>query len=406
MGDSGLRDHPIGIRRRWQLANSDRDGESHSRPCLRLLSSSSVWLVCKKRPETARPGWDNRVLDEMRQNIHTRLRDYWDAGIRGPDFVWAATGPAMEAYSKHPVVKKANEPGKLMEVAEFLRAVRRLVVDFVVGRVLTGERRRDHRERPGRRHDLLHPPPPRLRHGRRPRRGLHPLRRLVQPLRHRPHQPPRNPPPHRRAAAAAAEDDEDRRRSEETDADAEPEEGTGSTVKLRPWHQRKRKTMGYDDEGRPAPLIDQVHRLMHLWKLGDVVKVDDYLDARGLRKNALFLQLLQALIELARREGATSGSSWRTSATTWRREAWRRRERLPFRALAMAMTMKTRTNQLAIESRRSTHVIESLQLKRFKNFKDATLTLGPLTILIGANASGKKQYPRCLPLSPWDRPGL
>ena len=101
--------------------------------------ASSVWLVCKKRPETARPGWDNRVLDEMRQNIHDRLRDYWDAGIRGPDFVWAATGPAMEAYSKHPVVKKANEPGKLMEVAEFLRAVRRLVVDFVVGRVLTGE---------------------------------------------------------------------------------------------------------------------------------------------------------------------------------------------------------------------------------------------------------------------------
>ena len=100
--------------------------------------SSSVWLVCKKRPESARPGWDNRVLDEMRHNIHTRLRDYWDAGIRGPDFVWAATGPAMEAYSKHPVVKKANEPGKLMEVSEFLRAVRRLVVDFVVGRVLTG----------------------------------------------------------------------------------------------------------------------------------------------------------------------------------------------------------------------------------------------------------------------------
>ncbi|MEJ7637810.1 MAG: hypothetical protein WKF75_07460 [Singulisphaera sp.] len=55
----------------------------------------------------------------MRQNIHSRLRDYWDAGIRGPDFVWAATGPAMEAYSKHPVVKKANDPGKFMEVAEF-----------------------------------------------------------------------------------------------------------------------------------------------------------------------------------------------------------------------------------------------------------------------------------------------
>lgn len=48
---------------------------------------------------------------------------------------WAATGPAMEAYSKHPVVKKANESGQVMTVSEFLRSVRRIVVDFVVGRV-------------------------------------------------------------------------------------------------------------------------------------------------------------------------------------------------------------------------------------------------------------------------------
>jgi predicted ATPase len=34
-------------------------------------------------------------------------------------------------------------------------------------------------------------------------------------------------------------------------------------------------------------------------------------------------------------------------------------------------------------------VIESIRLKRFKNFQDATLKLGPLTILIGANAAGK-----------------
>jgi putative DNA methylase len=72
--------------------------------------ASSVWLVCRKRPDAARPGWDNRVLEEMRANIAVQLREFWDAGIRGPDFVWAATGPAMEAYSKHPVVRKANEP--------------------------------------------------------------------------------------------------------------------------------------------------------------------------------------------------------------------------------------------------------------------------------------------------------
>ncbi|OGS00025.1 MAG: hypothetical protein A3G41_08075, partial [Elusimicrobia bacterium RIFCSPLOWO2_12_FULL_59_9] len=101
--------------------------------------ASSVWLVCKKRPDSARPGWDNQVLEDMRQNIRTMLREFWDAGIRGPDFVWAATGPALEAYSKHPVVKKANEPGPML-VGEFLTHVRRMVVDFVVGRVLAGEK--------------------------------------------------------------------------------------------------------------------------------------------------------------------------------------------------------------------------------------------------------------------------
>src|SRR5574338_1609043 len=99
--------------------------------------SSSVWIVGKKRAATARPGWDNQVLDEMRDRIGVRLREFWDAGIHGPDFVWAATGPALEAYSRHPVVKKANEPGAAMSVSEFLRHVRRMVVDFVVGRVLT-----------------------------------------------------------------------------------------------------------------------------------------------------------------------------------------------------------------------------------------------------------------------------
>jgi hypothetical protein len=38
---------------------------------------------------------------------------------------------------------------------------------------------------------------------------------------------------------------------------------------------------------------------MHLWKAGNVTKVDDYLDDHALRRNRLFHQLLQALIELA-----------------------------------------------------------------------------------------------------------
>ena len=98
--------------------------------------SSSIWIVCRKRRRRAKLGWDQSVLAEMEEKITQRLRDFWDAGIRGPDFVWAATGPALEAFSKHPVVKLADAPGERLNVAEFLRQVRRIVVGFVVNRLL------------------------------------------------------------------------------------------------------------------------------------------------------------------------------------------------------------------------------------------------------------------------------
>ena len=266
--------------------------------------SSSVWLVCKKRPP-ARPGWDNTVLAEMRERIRTQLRDFWDAGIRGPDFVWSATGPALEAFSKYPVVKKADEAGAQMSVSEFLREVRRIVVDFVVGRVLTQDGEAEaisglddvttyyllHRKDFGLdkapigacilyalscnlsdreltdRLDIL------SRAGKTLFDGLEPV---LSPV----------------------EGDDDRTdETEESEADSG---GTGNTVKLKAWHQRRAKWLGIESpRERPVPLIDQAHRLMHLWRAGDEVKVNDYLDTRGLKRNALFVQLLQALIELA-----------------------------------------------------------------------------------------------------------
>jgi hypothetical protein len=228
----------------------------------------------------------------MRTNIYKRIRAFWDAGIRGPDFVWAATGPALEAYSKHPVVKKATTPGETMSVSEFLRSVRRIVVDFVVGRVLThnGEAATVSGLDDITTYYLLH---------------RHDFSLADAPVgacilyavscglsdsalvdRH---------DLLARAGGSSSSDAE-----EEADGEDEAEEpGSGSKVRLKTWTQRKRKTMGYDAEARPAPLIDQVHRLLHLWKSGDVVKVDEYLDDRGLRRYALFHQLLQALIELS-----------------------------------------------------------------------------------------------------------
>ena len=273
--------------------------ENRNRAISSAALSSSVWIVCKKRP-TAGPGWDNKVLDEMRENITRQLHDFWDAGIRGPDFVWAATGPALEAFSRHPVVKKANAPGEQMSVSEFLRQVRRMVVDFVVGRVLVQDGaapQADAQEAETGLDDvttyyLLHRNDFGM--GEAPIGGCilyalscnlsdsalvnqHDL--LTQ------------------AGKRGTVDEDD----EEEDAPEEVEEtGGGAKVKLKPWHRRKGRNLGLEGQGgRPAPLIDQVHKLMHLWCAGDQVKVNDYLDSRGLPRSALFNQILQALIELA-----------------------------------------------------------------------------------------------------------
>ncbi|MXX38719.1 MAG: DUF1156 domain-containing protein [Gemmatimonadetes bacterium] len=254
--------------------------------------ASSVWIVCKKRPP-ARPGWDTTVLNEMRNNITQQLRDFWDVGIRGPDFVWAATGPALEAFSKHPVVKKANDPNQLMSVSEFLREVRRMVVDFVVGRVLTQDG--DQEAATGlddvTTYYLLH------RHdfgmAEAPVGGciLYALScnlsdsALVNQ--------------HDLLAQAGKGGASDEPEEDNPPEDAEETSG-GAKVKLKPYNRRQGRNLGLEAPGgRPVPLIDQVHKLMHLWRAGDQVKVDDYLDTRSLQRNALFNQILQALIELA-----------------------------------------------------------------------------------------------------------
>jgi hypothetical protein len=237
----------------------------------------------------------------MRKNIREQLREFWDAGIRGPDFVWAATGPAMEAYSRHPVVKKANEPGT-MTVSEFLTHVRRMVVDFVVGRVLSGDKDNeadtaaaDRLDEPTayyllHRHDFGMDEAP---------AGACILYAVSCGL------------SDRELSATwdiigfskgKAEEDEAEESDVDAEADTETGDDSGSKVKLKTWVQRKGKSLGYEAPGgKNVPLIDRVHCLMHLWKAGDLSKVDGYLDSNGLRRQELFKRLLQSIIELSPR---------------------------------------------------------------------------------------------------------
>jgi hypothetical protein len=202
----------------------------------------------------------------------------------------------MEAYSKYPAVKKANSPKELLLVSEFLEVVRRIVIEFVVGRVLHIESGTDRLD-PVTSYYLLHRND--FGFGKAPAGAcilyavscglsdaeLERTWNLVNVKGNNTSEP-------------------DQSEDETVDEDEAGEEMSGGEFILRTWKERKEKRMGFESVGgREVPLIDRVHRLMHLWRDGDLRKVDDYIDQNALRRHELFMRLIQSLIELSEQGG-------------------------------------------------------------------------------------------------------
>jgi hypothetical protein len=274
--------------------------------------SSSVWIVCRKRDKTVPAGWQEQVIDKMKAILFDPrerlggvnvLQYYFDLGIQGPDFIWAALGPALEAYSAHPYVKKTG--GGVMKVEEFLSEVRKLVLHFSLGE-LPGFRDVQ-RETQGRgesleidsvtQYYLLHrayfrlDPTPAgacilfanacgknetelkvvwniLEQGGKPKKGR-----------------PRK------------EEDENE------DATEEAPEGRGNEYRLLAWQERtSAEGLGESKAGNPAPLIDKLHRLMFLFDRGRTVEVQQLFESWGLANEKAFKPMLQAVRELAVRD--------------------------------------------------------------------------------------------------------
>jgi adenine-specific DNA methylase len=265
--------------------------------------SSSVWLVCRKRPTTTPPGWDTKVLELMETNITTKLREFWDAGVRGPDFIWAATGPALSVFSAHPVVKKIDSSGQILTITEFLTHVRRLVVKFTLGRILpsgllghSGDLNLDgptayyllHRNFFGMKKAptgacVLYAMACGLSD-----QELEKDYRLVT----------------RSGSSSSSNDDYDEDSDEEDYAetgDIPAAELQGrDKLTLLSWSRRTHKNLGLEGiKGIPVPIIDLIHKLMRLWKEGDLSQVDHYIAENSLNSNELFHQVFQAVTELS-----------------------------------------------------------------------------------------------------------
>ncbi|WP_295450170.1 hypothetical protein [uncultured Thiodictyon sp.] len=186
-----------------------------------------------------------------------------------------------------------------MGVNEFLAHVRRMVVDFVVGRVLTR----------GEDADLL---------------GDHPLDDVTTYyLLHRADfglkEAPAGPCILYAISCGLSERDladhgglliKGKGAAPDEADESGDEGGSGGKLKLKPWKARTHRGLAEEpSRGRPIPLIDHCHRLMQLWVAADVAQVNAHLDRHGLRQSPLFAQLIQALIEQSRADGSTEERS-------------------------------------------------------------------------------------------------
>jgi adenine-specific DNA methylase len=269
--------------------------------------SSSVWIVCRKRAKTAQAGWEENVLEAMRRTLFEAretlggrniLQYYFDLGIRGPDFLWAALGPALEAYSAHPFVKKTA--GGMLTVPEFLKEVRRLVLHFALGE-LPGFRDISQQTQ-GRGESLELDPVTQYYLLHRAYFGLDPAPagacimyangcgmtdnelKLVWHIIDQGGKSKRGRPSN----------------DELQDPDDDSGESKGNEFKLVPWEERAaREDFGESRNNRPAPLIDRLHRMMRLFQQNRASEVQQAYDAWGLANDRAFPPLLQAVRELA-----------------------------------------------------------------------------------------------------------
>ena len=244
----------------WPIDTERQGGLKTNRATL----ATSLWLVCRKRPENARAGHYSKVKREMEERITERLRYFWDAGIQGPDFVWAAIGPALESYSSYKEVRRNT--GEPFTVNDFLTEVRRIVTDFALGQILGGASTE----------------------------ALDEWTRYY--LMHRNHFGTEDAPVGECILLAQGY-------GVLLDALTANRIGilkkasSGSKLRLLGHTDRNSDRVGQPHPSGGLPMIDMLHRVLNLWDAGDSAQLNAYLAEHGLRENALFKAVIQALIE-------------------------------------------------------------------------------------------------------------
>jgi len=274
---------------------------------IRAFLSTSIWIVLKKRDVLADYAFDRDLYGTVKADIEEKLRRFWDSGIRGPDFLWAALGPGLEIYSKYEVVRKFDATGsdELVSVSEFLDKIRDIVLRFSIGRLLVsyGSEEEDVDKIDDlTRYYLLH----------RSWFGFSDVESgeitkfavgcgftdtylanktdILSSVRGQ-----------KRRLAVSAD-------KVASDAQADVDRRGGSKYVLNRWNERESPNLqeSFDNEARPPSLIDHVHHLLHLRMEGDKQKMDGHIKHWALGNHPVMPSLVQALQELCKEENGKS----------------------------------------------------------------------------------------------------
>ena len=96
--------------------------------------ATSIHLVCRPRPETARVGDWSEVLRELPVRVGDWMERLQGEGVKGADLVFACIGPALEIFSRYSRVETAA--GEEVQLHEYLEKVWEVVGRAALDQVL------------------------------------------------------------------------------------------------------------------------------------------------------------------------------------------------------------------------------------------------------------------------------
>jgi len=95
--------------------------------------ATSIFLVARKRHDTAVGNYEEQVRPELEQIVRERVTTLWDMGISGADLVIACVGAGLRAFTQFASVEYAN--GQEVPAERFLAEVEAVVLDSILARL-------------------------------------------------------------------------------------------------------------------------------------------------------------------------------------------------------------------------------------------------------------------------------